>query len=110
MDIKYFKNKLCMLKKELIEELRISAETGSKDTVSLDQQNMGRLSRMDALQGQQMALEQDRRRERMLRGVQCALRRIDEDGYGYCSDCGESINPKRLEINPCADKCIKCAE
>ncbi|HCT9449315.1 TraR/DksA family transcriptional regulator [Providencia huaxiensis] len=41
--------------------------------------------------------------------IRGALHRIKEDDYGYCVQCGEDINPKRLDVNPCVIKCINCA-
>lgn len=110
MDIGYFRNKLQAQERELLEELETSEQTGSRDTVQLDQQSVGRLSRIDAMQGQQMALEQQRRRQRQLLAIHSALRRIEEEDYGYCIQCGEEINLKRLDVNPCAVKCIHCAK
>lgn len=77
--------------------------------VALDQSRVGRLSRMDAMQIQQMELELRRRRERELQALQRALTRIDEGEYGYCLECGEEINPNRLDIDPAATLCIRCA-
>ena len=42
--------------------------------------------------------------------VNDALRRWNEGTYGYCRSCGEPIEPKRLEVLPEADLCIKCAK
>ncbi len=77
--------------------------------VQLDQQAVGRLSRMDALQNQAMAKAQQSRRDVNARRLTAALSRIDEDEYGYCEDCGEDIARKRLELDPAASKCISCA-
>jgi len=38
-----------------------------------------------------------------------ALRRIDNDEYGICDDCGADIDAGRLEAHPYARKCIDCA-
>ena len=76
----------------------------------LDQSAVGRISRMDAMQMQQMALESSRRRERQLISIDEALRRLDKKDYGICGDCDEDINIRRLEIDPTAIRCIKCAE
>jgi RNA polymerase-binding protein DksA len=38
-----------------------------------------------------------------------ALVRIREGTYGDCSQCGEPIAPKRLEILPYTNSCIGCA-
>ena len=92
-------------------ELRAIAELGDESAavVELDQTKVGRLSRMDALQAQAMAKASGERREQMLRKIEAALKRIDDDEYGYCSECDEPINPKRLEFDPTSVLCIDCA-
>lgn len=75
--------------------------------VELDQCTVGRLSRMDAMQSQAMSLETNRRRAMQVKRIQAALQKIE---YGYCGDCGEAINPKRLAIDPATPFCIKCAD
>ncbi len=82
---------------------------GERAPVELDQQAVGRLSRMDALQVQAMALETSRRRAVELRRIAAALARIDEGDYGTCLECGEKIALRRLELAPAAPLCIGCA-
>jgi DnaK suppressor protein len=77
--------------------------------VELDQQAVGRLSRMDALQVQAMAVETSRRRGRELRRIDAALARMGEGEYGYCVECGDEIAVRRLELDPAAALCIGCA-
>jgi DnaK suppressor protein len=79
------------------------------ETVELDQSRMGRLSRMDAMQGQAMSVETRRRREEELRNIVTALARIESGDYGYCIACDEPIASARLEVDPAAKHCIKCA-
>ena len=81
----------------------------AEQTVELDQQRVGRLSRMDALQQQAMAKESGRRRQVELKRIAAALARIDEDDYGYCFRCGEDIPPARLNIDPACTLCVECA-
>jgi len=83
--------------------------SGERRPVELDQQAVGRLSRMDALQVQAMALETSRRRRNDLRRIEAALARMDEGEYGYCVECGEEIAMRRLELDPAAPLCIGCA-
>lgn len=92
-------------------ELQAVESTGSDaaKTVELDQTRVGRLSRMDALQGQAMSVEAKRRREVELQRIAAALDRLDEGGYGYCARCGEEIAIKRLQIDPSTPLCIDCA-
>lgn len=85
----------------------LSAE--SRGAVTLDQQSVGRLSRMDAMQQQAMAQATERQRTAELRRIEEALKRLDEGEYGYCEGCGEEIPAKRLEIDPAAAVCVRCA-
>lgn len=78
-------------------------------TVLLDQQSVGRLSRMDALQRQAMAQAAERRRLGQRRRIAAALARIEEGEFGYCTDCGEEIAPARLEQDPAVPTCLSCA-
>lgn len=101
---------LATLKKRRIELQDLSSISAkSRDPVTLDQQSVGRLSRMDAIQVQAMAQEAERRRGRDLVRVEEALKRLNDGEYGYCADCDEEIAPKRLEVDPAAALCIKCA-
>ena len=62
-----------------------SAVQGGNDAASpveLDQTRVGRLSRMDALQGQAMSQETQRRREQELRRIAQALQRIEQGEFG----------------------------
>ena len=96
---------------DLRAELEAVAETGdeSAGVVELDQARVGRLSRMDAMQAQAMAASSKQRRDQKLRQIAAALRRIDDDEYGFCQSCDEPINPKRLEFDPTVRFCIDCA-
>ena len=77
--------------------------------VELDQQSVGRLSRMDALQVQAMAQETERRRQTRMEVVRAALKRMDAGEFGACLTCGEDIAVKRLELDPATATCIDCA-
>lgn len=83
--------------------------TESQQTVTLDQQSVGRLSRMDALQQQAMAQATKRRRATQRTRIVAALARIDEGEYGYCIDCGDEISKARLDHDPAFPKCLSCA-
>ncbi|TDI61845.1 MAG: TraR/DksA family transcriptional regulator [Alphaproteobacteria bacterium] len=77
--------------------------------VELDQQSVGRLSRMDAIQVQAMAKDAERRRQDEVRRIDAALARLDAGEYGYCVTCGEDIAPKRLAFDRSIPTCIDCA-
>ena len=78
--------------------------------VDLDQQSVGRLSRMGELQDQAMAQGQSRRRDARESVIQAALARIEEGEYGRCVECGEPISPARLDLDPAVPTCIGCAQ
>ncbi|WP_299944668.1 TraR/DksA C4-type zinc finger protein [uncultured Ruegeria sp.] len=86
-----------------------AAGQDAQSVVELDQQAVGRLSRMDALQNQAMAKAQQVRRDTEIHRLQTALARMDEDEFGYCEDCGEEIAHGRLELDLAASKCVSCA-
>lgn len=94
------------------DELKHLALTSKDDRmpVELDQSTVGRLTRMDALQAQAMALEIGRRREVELGRIDAALQRIEKGEFGYCVNCGEVIAAKRLKLDPTVPICIDCAE
>ena len=102
------KDSLIVHRKELLEDEELSAE--SREAVELDQSRVGRLSRMEALQDQAMAVETERRRLAELKRIEMALDRIDTGEYGYCTACGEEIARKRLESDPATPLCINCAD
>ncbi|HSB66358.1 MAG TPA: TraR/DksA C4-type zinc finger protein [Anaerolineales bacterium] len=40
--------------------------------------------------------------------VDAALKRLDDGTYGMCDECGQPINPDRLEAMPYATSCVNC--
>ena len=81
----------------------------ARKTVALDQQSVGRLSRMDAMQQQAMAKATQTRRDQQALRIKSALGRMDQGEYGYCVECGEDIPLKRLQLDPTVPTCISCA-
>jgi DnaK suppressor protein len=106
-DLASVRQKLLARRDELLTEDQLSA--ADRAPVTLDQDSVGRLSRIDAMQVQAMALAQARRRQNERSAIDAALRRIEEDEFGYCLKCGEDIVPARLDHNPAVATCINCA-
>ncbi|MDT8440791.1 MAG: TraR/DksA C4-type zinc finger protein [Desulfuromonadales bacterium] len=102
-----FRQRLETLRQELLATREAARE--STRPVELDQASVGRLSRMDAMQGQAMAIESQRRREILLQRIQGALHRISTGDYGLCVACEEEIALRRLETDPAATFCLSCA-
>ena len=108
MEAKFTKYK--KLIERLLQELTAEDELGqsSQRTVELDQQSVGRLSRMDALQSQAMAQAQQRRRDVLKSSLTAALQRLEEEEFGYCVDCGDEIEEARLSASLVILKCMSC--
>jgi DnaK suppressor protein len=107
MNKETYKTSLLALKQSLLR----AQETGdqAEETVELDQTRVGRLSRMDAMQAQAMSKETGRRRRQKLLQIDAALRRIEDDDFGDCQECGDEIAPARLGVDPAVLLCIRCA-
>lgn len=76
-------------------------------TVDLDDP-IGRLSRMDAIQQQQMAAAGQRATSLRLRQVEAALARVQSGTWGLCVACGEEIDARRLAARPEVPFCRDC--
>lgn len=69
---------------------------------------IGRLSRLDSMQMQQMALASKRRLDEERARLLEAQRRIETGNYGRCLLCGGDIDAERLEYQPDAVTCVPC--
>lgn len=107
IDLNAARKRLDDRRRELEADSALSLE--ARAPVELDQQSVGRLSRMDAMQQQAMAQAAERARKRDLMRIEMAERRLKDGEYGYCGDCGEEIPDGRLAIDPMAEHCVKCA-
>lgn len=76
----HWREKLLSEKQEL-EALSEDARE-SRSAVELDQQGVGRLSRMDAMQQQAMAVASERRRRMRITQIEAALKRLETDDFG----------------------------
>lgn len=98
----------------LLEELKTELEGRMKITEEQAQpvdlnEPIGRLSRMDAIQMQQMALAGlSREQERYVR-VRRALVLVDDESFGNCESCKRPIGIDRLLFQPEILLCVRCA-
>lgn len=91
-------------------ELEQSLEDLKESAQPVDLNNpIGRLSRQDALQQQQMSLHARKQVELSLKQVEEAFKRLETGEYGICSNCEEEISPQRLKAKPEAHLCIECS-
>ncbi|HSU29802.1 MAG TPA: TraR/DksA family transcriptional regulator [Bryobacteraceae bacterium] len=90
-------------KKELL------AGRGDRDDILIE----NAAEEFDRLQQQlnrEVAIRNLDRESTMLKSVQAALARMDNDTFGVCLRCDEEIPEKRLNAVPWAAYCVKCQE
>lgn len=106
-EIIHFRQSLLDLQQALLQIQKTGK--AAADTVELDQTRQGRLSRMDALQGQAMSQALNQRRDIELQKISSALQRIERGTYGDCVKCKEEVAPQRLALDPATPLCLECA-
>ena len=89
-----------------IEEF-LAKSKGAAKAVSPDK-SLGRLSRMEAMQDQQLLLEVRRRQIRRKAEVIAALSRLEQNLFGKCIFCKKEISSERLEVFPETQTCPEC--
>ena len=107
IDLDHFRTLLASRRAEAENQLR--ATTQDSEPVSLDLP-IGRLTRQDALQDQQVARHLKERLKAQLASIDAALRRIDNGTYGTCPICKQTIPEERLEMMPEIAACAPCRE
>jgi DnaK suppressor protein len=107
MDEHLAREHLLRRRRELGDEDRMSE--AERAPVTLDQDSVGRLSRIDAMQLQAMALAAQRRRAAERGRIDAALKRLETGEFGHCLTCGEEIEPARLHNDPSVSQCLACA-
>jgi DnaK suppressor protein len=99
------------LESELAQVRETLAQAGvSAGTVTLDQSSVGRLSRMDALQQQAMAVESQERLRIRVRRIEAALDRVRAGSFGKCCQCGAEVEPARLQLDATTVFCGDCQQ
>ena len=105
-NLSIYKQKLESMLLEIGEYLSKTEESAA--AVEPDK-GLGRLSRMEAMQDQQMVLELRRRKKRQLLEVKNAISRIEQNLFGKCVFCGKKISSDRLDVFPEVQTCVNCA-
>ena len=94
----------------LREELdALDAASGDATKAVAPDDAIGRLTRMDAMQQQRMAIEEKRRRQVRKQQIAGALAAIESGDYGFCRRCQEPVGYKRLKARPESPFCVPCA-
>jgi DnaK suppressor protein len=104
-NLEALKQKLMQRKEELEKDLqRLSRETVYNEQVP-DPADQASASTMDDV----LISLQNTERDEYERIVQ-ALNMINAGTYGICTDCGQPISEKRLQMYPNATRCLACQE
>ncbi len=98
---------LLALKVSLRQDL--DASVNSSKPVALDQNSVGRVSRIDAIQHQQMAAASRQAQTHRVTMTDQALGRFEAEIYGFCLRCEEPIGYRRLKARPESAQCVRCA-
>lgn len=106
-ELEYFEALLKERERETLRMLESGAD--SAKPVSMDQA-IGRLTRIDAIQQQQIALHSRGRLEQQLARIRAALRRVSDGNFGECIKCDEPIGRRRLEVAPENPVCMHCLQ
>lgn len=99
------------IRKRLIEERELLIQKLNDNDLSIDDSETPDpvdLAVRNYSKNVQLAVSENESRQ--LAMVDEALRRIDDDEYGNCLNCGDPINPKRLSAIPWARYCLNCQE
>jgi DnaK suppressor protein len=66
--------------------------------------------RLQQQMNREVAIRKLDRTSKLLKSVETALARIDDETYGVCLRCDEEIPDKRLKAVPWAGYCVGCQE
>lgn len=109
-----FKERLLAERERLLGELATQTISGAVNGKVVGGEHAGYGNHMadDASEvfEQEKNLALQRNLEELLGKVERALRRYDQGTYGQCEDCGQAIDPARLEALPYAVHCLPCKQ
>lgn len=102
--IEHFRGILLKWKEQLITEVNRTVHQ-MQDVASNYPDPVDRASQEEEFSLELRARDRERK---LLKKIEDALTRINENDYGYCDDCGAEIGVRRLEARPTATQCIEC--
>ena len=104
--LEYFRQKLLGWREELLEESQhtIDQMREAARDVSDDAERASRETEIS------FELRTRDRYRKLLNKIGEALKRIDDESYGFCDETGEPIGIERLEARPIATLCLEAQE
>ena len=108
MDLNLLRSRLEQELKHLTEKL----EQLKADNDSIDNREGGWFGRRDEQANEGIELRKRQASEELqkvlLAEIEHALDKLNQGTYGLCDNCGQSIDPARLEAIPHANLCLNC--
>ena len=105
--LEYFRQKLVRWRQDLIKE---SSETVANTLQETELQKPDLADRASAETDHALELRTRDRERKLVKKINQALARIDEDEYGYCEETGDEIGVSRLEARPVATLSLEAQE
>ena len=99
----FFKNKLEILAKELLDNAGETTEHLRKTSLVPDPADRATLEEEYSLE-----LRTRDRERKLIKKIDKTLEAIENDDYGFCETCGIEIGLRRLEARPTATQCVDC--
>ena len=97
--------------RQALEKKRNELLRGSSDREDILIENAAEdFDRLQQQLNREVAIRNLDRESAMLKNVQAALARFDNETFGVCLRCDEDIPEKRLNALPWAAYCVKCQE
>ena len=107
-DLADFRKLLDIEKEKILRHLENLSNSQELPDVNV---NAGDSADIAAVEINQANLQKIGKRETyLLKKIELALSKIDDETYGTCESCGEDISPARLKVRPVAQLCIDCKQ
>jgi len=102
----YFKQKLLDWKEDILRESRETVTHLQKET----ENHPDLADRASSETDRSLELRTRDRQRKLISKIESALRRIEDESYGYCEETGEPIGLARLEARPIATLSLEAQE
>jgi DnaK suppressor protein len=97
--------------RRVLEAKRKELLSGTSDRDEIAIENAAEdFDRLQQQLNREVAIRNLDRQSTLLKSVQAALSRIEDESYGICLRCDEPIPEKRLQALPWAAYCVRCQE
>ncbi len=81
----------------------LSVETGQKIDSAMDSADQSALDMDQGIDSSLLEMKYEQYKD-----IADAFRKLQNNTYGLCEECGQEIDIKRLQVNPLARFCIAC--